>query len=551
MVVAWIYLCSLHWHNDGLWFQGDAPRHAANGLFWKDYLLSLSPDPKGYALAYYARYPIINPTAYPPLFYLLEGACFGLFGASPYVGKALVLLAALAASLYTTAWLRRWVAGPAGWLGAIIPLLPGVVLWSHALMLNVPSFALGLAALYHARRWLEAPAARQAVAAAVFTLLAVLTYYPAGAVVFVMAAWALALRRGPLTPTLSPGGRGSHTSTLSPGGRGQGEGGRVLAATAAAGALLVPCILVGVYWAPTHVRYVFPTAEQVWTVANWTYYPSFLYQLVSPHLMILAAVGAAGGLLSRRWRRETALLLGWLAIYYALFSYLAAKESRYVLAVCVPFMGLCAIALCAAADTVGSLAPGRPRLGAAVLAAGVAGVLGVQTWLAGRQWVPSQYGFREAVAFLEEVAPAEPILYDGYYDGVFTFHVQAGDPDFRRRVVLGSKLLYAQALVPGWHLREFASTPEEVLEVLRTRGGCRWLAVEHSERSDEVAPARLLRQAILGAEFEFVRSFPIATLVAGRIDVYRLLVPVEHSEEVELPFPILGDVRYKVRPIQR
>jgi hypothetical protein len=114
VIAAWAYLCGLFWDNDGLWFQGDAPRHAINGIFWKDFLLSGSIDPRAYALSYYARYPAICPTLYPPGFYLLEALMFGLFGPSPYVGKGLVLCFALMAGLYTLAWLRRWLSPAAG-----------------------------------------------------------------------------------------------------------------------------------------------------------------------------------------------------------------------------------------------------------------------------------------------------------------------------------------------------------------------------------------------------------------------------------------------------
>ncbi|MEJ2702857.1 MAG: hypothetical protein P8Z79_10495 [Sedimentisphaerales bacterium] len=99
--MAWLYICWLHWDNDGLWY-GDAPHHAANGLFWKDYLLSLSLHPKDYALSYHARYPVIAPTTYPPVFYVVEAVVFGVFGSSPYIAKGLVLGFALMAGLYTT-----------------------------------------------------------------------------------------------------------------------------------------------------------------------------------------------------------------------------------------------------------------------------------------------------------------------------------------------------------------------------------------------------------------------------------------------------------------
>lgn len=185
-------------------------------------------------------------------------------------------------------------------------------------------------------------------------------------------------------------------------------------------------------------------------------------------------------------------------------------------------------------------------------ATGLAVLLGVQAWLAAQVRVPSADGFAEVARFLEQVAPDEPVFYDGHYDGTFTFYVMAGDPGYRRRVVRGSKLLYASALVPGYRLSEYAATPEEVVAVLRTRGGCRWLAVEVGGAAEQLPPALRLREALRGPDFERVRSFPVFPhRLVERVDVYRLRGPVERVDEVELPFPILGEgAAFRVRPIE-
>src|SRR5262249_44688640 len=72
VVCTFFFIWWLHRQNDGLWFQGDSPRHAANGLFWADLGAARTWKWREFALRYYARYPVINPIAYPPLFYLLE-----------------------------------------------------------------------------------------------------------------------------------------------------------------------------------------------------------------------------------------------------------------------------------------------------------------------------------------------------------------------------------------------------------------------------------------------------------------------------------------------
>jgi hypothetical protein len=552
LVAAWIYLSGLHFSNDGLWFQGDAPRHAANGLFWKDFVLRLPSDPKGYALSYYARYPVIYPTAYPPAFYLLEGGAFALLGPSPEVAKGLVLGSALLAGLYTLAWLRRWVAPEAGWAAALVLLSPGVVLWSHAVMLNVPATALSFAALYHTRRRLEQPAVgarRHLGAAVVLTVLALLTYYPAGVVLAIGAAWALAL--------------GGWRVLFSR---------RALALAAGFVLLAVPCLLVAGRWAPTQLEHANPLAAEARTAANWTFYPSGLPELFRPDLLGLAAGGILLGLWTRRWRRETLLLLTWLAVTYVVFSCLPAKATRYVLPLGLPLVCLAAIALVGLGEGIGAALKARAELGKAAAVASLLVLLAVHARLAAQVRVPSVTGFRQVVEFVEHAAPDEPILYAGYYDGVFTFYLQANDPGYRRRVVLSRKLLFvptariedaAMASTVGLLTSPHGAGPLEaatglypgrgrpvIMDVLQTRGGCRWIVIEQSAAGRPGGPTWGLRAAVQGPQFEFVRSFPIWGADIDHVDVYRLLAPVQCTDEVEIGLPALGESEHqRVRPI--
>jgi hypothetical protein len=190
IVIALLTITLPHFQNDGLWFGGDAPRHAANGLFWWD-LLELRPaSPMDFARSYYARYPAINPVAYPPLFYILEGLGFHLFGPSPLVPKFLVFLFAAAAALYTMAWARRWLGSATGWVGAFVVFIPGIVGMTNSVMLNVPSTALVVGALYHFRRWSDDGSQKQLSASILSASAAALTYYQGGIAVCVCLVWA-------------------------------------------------------------------------------------------------------------------------------------------------------------------------------------------------------------------------------------------------------------------------------------------------------------------------------------------------------------------------
>lgn len=537
LIGVWLFVCGLHWQNDGLWMT-DATRHAANGLFWKDFLAECPADPKSFALSYYARYPVINPTAYPPLFYLLEAAAFLLFGSAPLVAKSLVLVSSLVTGLVTMAWIRRYVAAQAGWVGVIVMLTPEMVRWSHAVMLNVPGLAFGVVGLYYARRWLDdsrRPGRLPLIIPAIGSCLAAfLTYYTAGVVFPVMIAWLLALR-----------GRAFLRDRWSQ-----------FLLLAGVGLLSVVTYL-SLRWAPGYVTLLIPQREKITSLENWTYYARLMPLQFGLILPALACLGLARGMALRRWRTEATLMAIWVAVAYLMFSIIRARESRYILTIGPPLIILAAIAL---ASVAGALAAafGRSGARARLVTRGIALCLvAIQAAQATHVSVSSIRGIKEVAAFLQGVAPGESYFYEGSYDGIFAYYVRAGDPNFRDRVVTGKKLLYAFAQNPSWRLRQYVSTSQEVVDRLREDGGCRWLAIEADPRKAQIAAVGLLREALVGADFEFIRSFPLVgdgvhSVGDGprRVDIYRLRGPLRAIDEVDLPFPILGpEVVFRIRPI--
>jgi len=530
LFVVWLYLWCLQLDNDGLWYQGDSPRHAMNGFFWLDYLRDFTLDAKSYALSYYARFPAIDPAARPPLFYLLEGTAFILLGPSPYVAKGLVLCFALVAAVYVWAWLRRWISEEAAWAAGLFLLLPGISRWSHAVMLNIPALAFSIAALYYTRRWLDTANAslRDFWPVLILMLFVILTYYTAGIVVFAVAGFVI-----------------SHRSV----GRAFGRKEVLLLVLTIVG--LLPFAWLIARWAPMHLSWVVPKPAHLVKLSNWMFYPVQVLQLCNLHLVVLAAIGAASPLWDRRWRHEVKNFIIWIVLLYLPLSLLEAKELRYALLLSVPLIGLGAIAVIQLSEWIADYVPHFPLTSKSVTVAVFLTLVMVQIPLAASYRVISVSGFKEVAAYIEQVAPDEPVFYDGLHDGNFVFYMRAGDPEFRRRVVLGSKLLYTYYFHPRWLQREFVHSPEEVIEVLRQRGGCRWLVIEMGGKTASVPAQQHLRQAVKTPAFELVQSFPITARDASlRVDVYRLTLPVAEVDEVELPFASLGpDVQYQVHPI--
>jgi hypothetical protein len=534
VLIAWLFLVQLHWSNDGLWMQGDAPRHATNGIFWKDFLLSGSTDPLHYALQYYARYPAISPTNYPPLFYWVEALAFETLHISPYIAKGIILLFALLAALYLMAWIRRWIGADTAWIACLVLLMPGFVVWSHAVMLNVPSTALSFAALYHARRWVEAAAgsgesARHLYLSAAFSAFATITYFPAGAVIVVIAVWLLVSRSWSLIMDK-----------------------RTILASLAGALFIAPWLFVAFRYAPLHVSFVAESFQWVVILSGLQHYMKAFPELAGPFLLAVAGIGLSTGLATRTWRREILFMGTLLLTSYLVFSGLVARESRYALLFCAPLVCFCAIAFRGMQERLFGIDKGRQGIARIVTLAIAVAFAIAQAFVAAMTPVPEVRGIKEVVAFLERIAPDEPVFYDGRHDGVFTFYFRSSDPRYQHRIVLGDKLLYASSLDPGRDYRSYASSTAEVLQILQKRSGCRWIVIERGSTSATVSGGRLLRETVKGPQFELIRTFPVSGYGITQIDVYRFKLAVDPVEDVELPFPILGQgVSFKVRPIRR
>jgi hypothetical protein len=523
LALTFLLVAAMHRQSDGLWPTGDAARHALNGLFWWD-LLTMSPlDPIGFAVRYYARYPVINPATYPPLFYIFEGLTFAVLGPSPHAARGLVLLFAGMAGVYTMAWARRWIGPGAGWAGAFLAFVPGIVMWSNAVMLNIPSTALSLATLYHFRRWLETSRGRQLVAAALFFIASLLTYFPSASVLAICGLFFFLRRRRALLDR------------------------SVLWIAVAAMAAAIP-LAAALLYMPLHTLRHLPTIEFLATASTWTYYWATLPNLFGWPVLALGLVGVVAGLSEARWRAEAVLLACWLAILIVGLSLVPARDPRYLLPAAPALVIAATIGVASAVRRAARL---HPAWQVALLAAGLA----VGFWSAARINVPVVAGYREIAGFLQQQGPRDAVLYEGYNPWLLGFYIRAMDPGFDRRVVRADKLLYERLPTATFKpiIMSKVESTQDVMKVLRTQCGCRWVALEVAVNPSPLPARRFLREAVERPEFELVRSFAISgEPLTHRVDLYRLTVDVDPVSAVDLTFPEFGNRTFAhVVPITR
>ena len=519
-----------------------------------------------FARQYYARYPTICPNSYPPVFYLLEATAFSLFGPSPEVAKGVVLACSLIAGFYTLAWLRRWVEPAAGSAAGLLLLTPGVITWSHAIMTNIPAMMFGIGGLYHVLRAFESTDERftrhHLWLGCLLATLGILTHPLIGVVVLVGAVWMLALRRSQILF-------------------------RFYTWLAVFGVviLLRPVAVMLYRWGPGQFTQLTrdPAAASLDRasfnyIANLSYYArNFVVPLVGIPVLVGASGGFLIGLIRPRYRKATILLLIWVTVPYLFLSLLWAKDPRYLLICCPALTGLIAIAIigitdglcrvfsgrqrdlpqCNLSHTAGSQLPSEPDSVALTAASSTNRTRSWPTVFSMHvvlfaativvfdhaEPIPSVRSLRECTAFLEQIAPCEPVLYHGRMQGVYTFHLCAHDPGYHRQMVSLRNLF-------GFgkqHQHDLATTQEIIVSA-----GPRWLAVETPIDKLAFTLPENLREFLKSDQVELVHSFSQPADQLQQLDVYRIVSRFRENADrgncFDLPQRVLGKV---VNPIRR
>ena len=466
--------------NDGLWYQGDSPRHFMNGVFWGDFARQFDPlGAREFALEYYKSYPAIAPTIWPPFVYFVEALAFAVTGPSVAVAQGIILAFALMGGIYLVLLLELWNVRPsARWVVVWAVAQPVYLLWTHAVMMEIPALALGIASCFHLHRSQDEPGHRHIALAAFFFWACTLTRLVG---ILVPAAYWLALAS-----------TGSCRRLLRP---------QHLVTWAVACLALVPWLAINMKYGSIMVKEAALLGEHSrGSLANWIYYPRAMGRSFSwPFLAATAAACWVAARSSANQRAARVALLGTAAVLVAL-SLVSLKETRYVIGV-FPFL---AIALGVGVDS--AIAALRAHRAAGVGVAVASSVLALV--MVATLEVPRITQMEAAVDALLRSLPTDRVLYDGYYDGVFVSYVRTHAREVG--VVRGSKVFYATALQARFGLVENATDGESLVAIVGDVG-CRWLVLEREEVTG-IAAARLVRAVIPDhPRFRWVASYPLST----------------------------------------
>src|SRR5271157_1303663 len=298
----------------GDFWWSDAPRHAMDGVFYRDMARSLPVTHlKQWATDYYLQYPAVTVLFYPPLFALVEAVFFSLFGVSHAVAQLTVSVFFLATAYGAYFLTRRWVGRVAAFASALLFVgTPGMALWGRQVMLEIPTFAFLLWCSFFFFRYLDSGRSRDLNLAVAFLVAGI---YTKQTVIFIVPAYLLTLFY-------------VYRKTIF-------RRPEIWWCTVLFSAGIMPLIVFAWMWGRTNVH---QSIGGNWvqysrgSFGGWTYVARQWQYQVGWAVLVLAVVYCVGAILWKEWRlpRPALFFFGaWILTGYLFFTLIALKEPRH------------------------------------------------------------------------------------------------------------------------------------------------------------------------------------------------------------------------------
>ena len=477
----------------------DETIHACSGLYFASFIHDLPlRHPVQYTFAYYAHYPALGVIEYPPVFYVAEGVMFRFFGPSVLTARVTVLIFALLGAFFlfmTVSHLAdEWAAAACTLL---VTLLPSVLLYEKANMLDLPAMALGLGAGYYWIRYLREERVGFLYAFCTFAVLALLTKQQAFYVLLWCLLTLLALRKWNLVLNR-----------------------RGILSVCVCAAVLLPYYVYTV-WLTLRVVVANVAHGAIPQSHPYIYYLIQLPEQLGWPLLLLGIAGIA----SCYWwgkRDNVVPMLLWIAACFIAETAMSNKVPRYIMYWIPPLVYF------AVAPLMLDKGPQWVRAGLRIIVAGLLVQAGVSAWSYQRPYVSGYAGL--AHRLLQEKQGV--VLSDVRLPGDLIFFIRGSDPD--KRFIIDRKALYVVRNLKKYGSVELARSTEDVQNTMR-RNGVKYVTIEEGMTLGFEAQ-HALRDLLRTKQFRLLGEFPVETndpdFAGHRLLLYENLQAVPPTAEV-------------------
>jgi hypothetical protein len=488
-------------------FHGDEQRHAVTGLFFRDAMVDRPwQDPMAYAYGYYAKYPALGLVYWPPLFHVVEGVYFLLFGISVLTSRLAVLTFALIAVYF---WYRIAETQGSRSLAVLstlaFPLLPFMLTFERVTMLEIPMTALCLGAIHFWIQFHRTEKRRDLVLLSLFLIAAMLTNQKSYYLAFLLTVHFIIKWRFWMLRRWD-----------------------VWAAIVVTNAAVLSWYLFSVgELVLSYERAIGHGFRHISQASHNMYYIFRLPEQLGYPLTVLAVAGFLYAVI--RNPRQYGLFLLWVTSAFVAYTMVQEKDVRHTMIWIPPLVYFALLG----ADALFS----RWKLGTWACAA-ITGVIAVQAlWFE----APRLSGMEPVARYVLSLPESDIIYYQGRYDGNFIFHVRKYDPE-KRRLIAREKQVVAARIFAGYGTRKLRKTPEDVVQLFQT-WGIRYAVLENEDPYPGLA---FVRTALQSDHFERIAEYNLhgnkPYLQGKSVTVYRFKDPFTRTNEpITIPMMLMRD----------
>ncbi|HEV7860088.1 MAG TPA: glycosyltransferase family 39 protein [Pyrinomonadaceae bacterium] len=419
-------------------FNNDETRHVMTGVYFRDLLHDMPLGHlRDYTVHYYLQYPALGILVWPPFFYFVEGVLMSILGTSFVVAKALVCVYAAVACAYLFFLVCRTHDTIRATTAALIfGLSPLVFRYSHHVMLEVPTLATGLAAIFYFVRYLDQEKRRDLIFAGLAAALTALTRFDAVYLLPCFLILLIARRRLGIIRRWE-----------------------VLAAAFVSALLVLPFYALttaGIGWFHLQNATVQYTSGQpaYFSLHRLLFYPACVPDQLGMFALVPAMVGLLYGLTKTR-RGQSWPYLAMIVACYATFTLMAEIEPRHTI-YWIPAFALFA------ADGISLVAQWLrvPKIHlplAAFLLLGIA-----WSTIAEKQFFVR--GYEEAARYVVANSGSSNFsLFQGGLNGDFIYQMRRQDPARRLWVLRADKIFYSVLVNAQVEYKQYAESDEDIL----------------------------------------------------------------------------------------
>lgn len=431
------------WQSTEPFFYNDETRHVMTGVYFKDLLHDMPlTHLRDYTINYYLQYPALGLLVWPPFFYFVEGLFMSVFGTSFLVSKALIGLFAVMACVYLFQLVRRTHDTARAALTVLIfGLAPLIFHHSSYVMLELPTLALALAAVYHFIRYLDVERRSHLIFAALAAALAALTRFDAIYLLPLFIILLMVRRRLRILRRRE-----------------------VIVVAALALLIVLPFYVLtaqGIGW--FHIRQATETLAPnshfpgFLSLTRYLFYPSYLSAQLTLYALIPAFFGLIFGL-TKRWREASWPYLAMILATYLTFTPIGEMDSRHAIYWIPAFALFAAEGITLMTNWLRTLKLHLPLAALVILGMGLSIIAAPKFFVR---------GYETAARYVATNSTNSPFcFFVGRLNGNFIYQLRRHDPNRRLWVLRADKLLFSTLISSQVEYKQFAGSDEEILAAI-------------------------------------------------------------------------------------